>query len=117
MEDKENNQPNTPIVNKQLNGDRQVKETSNKPNPADRFGGPGPGRPKGSKNQFTELKESFLQVFKDLQDDKESNLFAIAKKHPLDFYKICSKMLPNSDNDGIGSIFSEIAEAMRKKYQ
>ena len=83
----------------------QVKKTSKKPNPADRFGGPGPGRPKGSENKFTNLKQSFLDVFEKIEEEgkKEGSqvkdLFTLATKserNQMTFYQIISKMLPSN---------------------
>jgi len=67
------------------------------------------GRPKGTKNKFTNLKAAFLNVFKDLQDDKDANLSAFAKKHPRDFYVLVSKMLPTkNEDDGLAKALRHI---------
>ena len=56
------------------------------------------GRTKGTPNRFTaSMKDAFLSVYQDLQDDNgedHGHLKAWAEKHPTDFYKICSKMIP-----------------------
>jgi hypothetical protein len=44
---------------------KQVKKSRKKASPADRLPIPGPGRPKGSVNKFTNLKEVFLQAFEE----------------------------------------------------
>ena len=56
------------------------------------------GRVKGTPNRFTSsMKDAFLSVYQDLQDEngeEHGHLKAWAKDHPTDFYKICSKMIP-----------------------
>ena len=44
----------------------KVKQSKGKANPADRLPIPGPGRPKGSQNKFTSLRDSFLEAFEEL---------------------------------------------------
>ena len=51
------------------------------------------GRPKGSRNKYTDLKQSFLQVFNELNPDCE-HLMAWAKENPKDYYTIVSKLFP-----------------------
>jgi len=56
------------------------------------------GRPKGARNKFTNLKDSFLKVFNLLQAKDPGaryNLEQWAKTNPGDFYKIVAKMLPS----------------------
>jgi len=66
-----------------------------------------PGRPKGSKNKFTELKEAFLEAFEELGG--VDGLVKWARKNNKcqgEFYKMVAKMLPS--NVGIeGSIKHE----------
>jgi len=53
------------------------------------------GKPKGAINKTTRLvKETFAQVFSDLQDDPHVNLTAWAKREPTEFYKLASKLIP-----------------------
>jgi len=57
----------------------------------------GPGRPKGSKNKFTELKEAFLEAFEELGG--VDGLVKWAKKNNKcqgEFYKMIAKMLPSN---------------------
>ena len=57
--------------------------------------GPGPGRPKGSKNKFTTLKNSFLKAYqaKDgFGGDEALKLFA--KKNPEAFLQMIKSLLP-----------------------
>ena len=78
----------------------QVKKTEKKSN----LPGPGPGRPKGSENKFTNLKQSFLDVFEKIEKESEKNsevksLYKLAIKNDrnqLAFYQIISKMLPSN---------------------
>ena len=56
---------------------------------------PGPGRPKGCKNRFTSLKDSFLGVFKKLGGTEA--LYEWASKNDRNkaiFYGWITKMLP-----------------------
>lgn len=50
------------------------------------------GRPKGSKNQFTNLKEAFINVFEDIGG--EETLSRWAKENLTEYYKIISKFIP-----------------------
>lgn len=53
------------------------------------------GRPKGSKNRFTTLKQAFLNAFSNLGG--EDGLTEWAKKNHVsktEFYKLITKMLP-----------------------
>ena len=62
--------------------------------------GPGPGRPKGSKNKFTSLKEEFLKAFRD--EDGIGGAEGIKKllkgnnRNKLAFLQMIAKMLPSS---------------------
>ena len=58
------------------------------------------GRRQGSQNKLTlSVKQAVLQVFDDLQDETGGavgHLFAWAKEHPTEFYRICAKMIPQA---------------------
>ena len=62
------------------------------------------GRPKGSENKFTNLKQSFLDVFEKIEKESEKNsevksLYKLAiknDKNQMTFYQIISKMLPSN---------------------
>lgn len=83
--------------------------------------GAGPGRPKGMKNKFTSLKDSFVDVFKMLGGTDA--LYEWAKKSPRNqavFYSWIVKMLPagtvieNSPSlDALQSQLNAIADAMK----
>lgn len=67
--------------------------------------GPGPGRPKGSKNKFTDLKQAFLDVFEKIEKESKNknidSLFEWATKNQRNqgaFYQMISKMLPSNMN-------------------
>lgn len=51
-----------------------------------------PGRPKGSKNKFTTLKQSFLDAFVGIGGAGELQKWA--KDNQKDFYNMVSKLLP-----------------------
>lgn len=53
------------------------------------------GRKPGSPNKLTRtVREVFLEVFNELQNDPNANLVAFAKKYPRDFYPLASKLIP-----------------------
>ena len=59
--------------------------------------GPGPGRPKGSKNKFTNLKDVFLEVFERLDGVDGLEMWAKEnKRNRAMFYQWITKMLPSS---------------------
>lgn len=68
--------------------------------------GPGPGRPKGSENKFTNLKNAFLEVFDRLDGvDGLEKWVRESKYNKRLFYQWITKMLPSSvvgkqDDDG-----------------
>jgi hypothetical protein len=53
------------------------------------------GRPIGAIGKLNKtVKETVLNTFNKLQEDKSHNLEAFAKKHPREFYLIASKLIP-----------------------
>ena len=58
---------------------------------------PGPGRPKGSKNKFTTLKEMFIEVVHRLGDADALEKFANDSKNKKEFWKMIASMLPKTD--------------------
>ena len=53
------------------------------------------GRPKGAIGKLNKtVKETVLNTFNKLQEDKSHNLEAFARKHPKEFYLIASKLIP-----------------------
>lgn len=93
--------------------DKQVKKTKKKANPIERLPQPGPGRPKGTKNKFTDLKKSFLEVFEKIEKNSEKKnnnvkgLYEWAIKNDKNqgmFYQMIARMLPsNIDVNPIGT--------------
>jgi hypothetical protein len=60
-------------------------------------GSPEAGRPKGSANKFTNLKNAFLQVFEDLGGAEGLAKWVKANdRHRAMFYQWITKMLPSS---------------------
>jgi hypothetical protein len=53
-----------------------------------------PGRPKGSPNKFTQLREAFLTAFENLGGIEGLTKWAQQSKNRTEFYRIISKMLP-----------------------
>jgi len=72
---------------------------------------PGPGRPKGLPNKFTNLKQAFLNVFEKLGGEEE--LYDWAKKTEKNkamFYQWITKMLPaNLDVEHSGQILLKVS--------
>lgn len=59
--------------------------------------GPGPGRPKGSKDKLPRnVKDTILHVWKTLQDDPKRSLMALARKKPAWFYELTKGCFPRS---------------------
>ena len=57
------------------------------------------GRKEGSVNKLTKtVKERVLDVFNQLQDEPNVNLFDWAKTEPTEFYKIAAKLIPSDIN-------------------
>jgi len=61
------------------------------------------GRPKGTKNKFTSLKDSFLEAFQEIEKT-DVPLFQWALKNRRDFYGLISKMLPTTSKDEVKAI-------------
>jgi hypothetical protein len=72
------------------------KQPEKKPKRSPRNGQPVPsnpnGRPKGSKNKFTTLKQSFLNVFERLGGDDA--LLKFAETHKAIFYQMVTRLFP-----------------------
>jgi len=83
-----------------------VKQTEKKRDTKFKRGNPGGGRPKGSKNKFTSLRDSFIEVFDRLGG--VDGLYDWADKNAHNqgqFYQWITKMLPtNIDIDHKGTI-------------
>lgn len=98
-----------------------VKKTDNKQKDGrHKLTGPGPGRPKGSTNKFTDLKQAYLDVFEKIEKkakQKESvikSFFEWATKNDKNqgmFYQMLSKMLPSNVDVEPGG---ELAVILRK---
>lgn len=82
---------------------------------------PGPGRPKGSVNKFTSLKDSFIDVFKMLGGTKGLYDWAkSSKRNQAMLYSWIVKMLPagamidkTPDAESIETALNNIAAAMK----
>ncbi len=92
-----------------------VKETDNKQKDGrHKLTSAGPGRPKGSTNKFTDLKQAYLDVFAKIEKSAENkdegikSFYGWATKNDKNqgmFYQMLSKMLPSSiDADVSGEI-------------
>ena len=65
---------------------------------------PGPGRPPGTPNKFTNLKQAFLDVFEKIEKESEKNsdvksFYQWVLKNDRNrgtFYQLISKMLPSN---------------------
>jgi len=78
------------------------------------------GRPKGSKNKFTSLKEEFLKTFHD-EDGIDGargmkKLMKDSARNKFIFLQMCSRMLPsNVTIDGKMSITFQLSEKFMPK--
>lgn len=78
----------------------EVKKT--KGNPAERFPGPGPGRPKGVPNKLTaDVKAAILEAFQ--QAGGATYLARIADEKPETFCALLGKVLPMTISGGEGT--------------
>lgn len=69
----------------------------------------GPGRPKGRKNKFTDLKTTFLEALQELGG--REYIINFGKKNPRDFLKIIAIMLPRDNKvDLSGSVRVKVIE-------
>ena len=86
---------------------------------------PPTGRPKGSKNKFTDLKKAFLDIFERIEnegqkkDAKVKTLFDWATKNDRNqgmFYQMIAKMLPSNLNvEGEMKLIYEISDKFMPK--
>ncbi len=74
------------------------------PGQGQRFQPGNPGRPKGAKNKFTSLKDSFLNVFQQMGGDEA--LLSWAQKNPGDFYGMVKTMLPKTVDSNLSGDIS-----------
>ncbi len=93
-------QPSTYIHDSHKDNESLVKQTKTNSN----LSGAGPGRAKGSKNKFTNLKQAFLDVFEQIEkesikDNEVKSFFQWSIKNDKNrglFYQLISKMLPSN---------------------
>lgn len=89
--------------------DNSVKKTKNNSN----LKGPGPGRPRGSTNKFTDLKDEFLKAFYDEDGiggaEGIKKLIKDSTRNKIVFLQMITKMLPsNMDIEHSGQIDSKL---------
>ncbi|MCK4823668.1 hypothetical protein KA005_48395 [bacterium] len=78
-----------------------VKKTDNKQKDGrHKLTGPGPGRPKGSTNKFTDLKDEFLKAFHDEDGiggaEGIKKLIKDSSRNKIVFLQMITKMLPSN---------------------
>ena len=82
------------------------KKTRNSYTNGNKFKEGNPGRPKGSRDKFTSLKDAFINAFNEVGGERE--LVRLAKKserNKAQFFQMITKMLPSSvDMDVKGRI-------------
>ncbi|KKN74637.1 hypothetical protein LCGC14_0388390 [marine sediment metagenome] len=62
---------------------------------ADKNGNKTGGRQSGSKNKVGKaFKDLLTETYQALEDDPKHGLKKFAEEHPSDFYRICSKLVP-----------------------
>lgn len=54
------------------------------------------GRPKGTRNKFTNLRESFLNAFEEIGGEEELANWAMQQRNRAIFYKMIAQMLPRN---------------------
>ena len=70
---------------------------------------PGHGRNKGSKNKFTNLKDSFLQAFQQMGGTQALLEWGLQQRNRADFYQMIARMLPTKqDTELSGSLSLQI---------
>jgi hypothetical protein len=58
-----------------------------------------PGKPKGAITTTTKLmKEVWVDVFNEAQNDPKTSLKAMMVEHPLEFYKLAIRIIPTQVN-------------------
>jgi hypothetical protein len=74
------------------------------------------GRAAGTPNSLTKtVKERVLEVFNDLQNEPNVNLFDWAKTEPTEFYKIAAKLIPSDINAKIdGKVITVIPPSKKE---
>jgi len=88
-----------------------VKETEKNPKLGN-LPGPGPGRPQGSKNKYTNLKNVFLQVFEEIGGADGLKEWAKESKYNKRlFYQWLTRMLPTSIS---GDVKGDITLTVKK---
>lgn len=97
-----------------------VKETDNKQKDGrHKLTGAGPGRPKGSTNKFTDLKQAFLDTFQDKRIGGSEGMTKVFSKNDykkIEFFKLIAKMLPsNVSVDGDLNITFQASEKFNPK--
>lgn len=51
-------------------------------------------KPRGPNKVTKTVKETFLNVFNEIQSDPKIKLSAFARKYPRDFYQLSTKLIP-----------------------
>jgi len=74
-----------------------------------------PGKQPGTRNKITRtVKEVFLQVFLDEEQNHQHNLLAFKRKYPRDFYALASKLIPT---EVAGSVNIDVNWTEDKTYE
>lgn len=78
--------------------------------------GEAPGRPKGSKNRFTQLKQDILEAYQELGGKDWLKDIAKDKRTARDFLRLLGQLLPKGISIDIGMFFdtSEMAQTMQE---
>ena len=82
-------------MEEEINKQHQVKETTNNLNPINRLGDygvkGGPGRPKGSKNRFTLIKEELAEVWH--EENGKEKFRSLFNGNPKDFLNALDRII------------------------
>ena len=76
--------------------------------------GAGPGRPKGSLNRFTNLKNAFLEAFERIGGIDSLTEWGKQPKNRRDFYRLLAKLLPREVDANVKTAGDSFLEALKE---
>ena len=76
--------------------------------------GAGPGRPKGSLNKFTTLKNAFLEAFERTGGTDTLTEWGKQPKNRRDFYRLLAKLLPKEVDANVKTTGDSFLEALKE---
>ena len=76
--------------------------------------GAGPGRPKGTLNKFTNLKNAFLEAFERTGGIDSLTEWGKKPKNRRDFYRLLAKLLPKEVDANVKTAGDSFLEALKE---